>query len=65
MVFTNLNDLFRELDSWLRADGTPKLLNAGELTDSLAITTQVVEKLVERFGRQSHHKLLLLTIGVV
>ncbi|WP_309491851.1 SPL family radical SAM protein [Candidatus Hecatella orcuttiae] len=61
VVFINLNDLFRELDSWLKADGAPRLLNAGELTDSLAITTYVAEKLVERFGKQSRHKLLLLT----
>jgi len=49
------------VDTWLADSGPPKLLNSGELADSLAITTKVISPLIERFGRQRRHKLLLLT----
>jgi spore photoproduct lyase len=38
-----------------------KVLNSGELTDSLAIRTETIPRLIERFGEQRKHKLLLLT----
>jgi len=59
-VFTNLEKLFRELEVWLK-DPKPKILNTGELTDSLAITSEVMVKLIERFAKQRTHKLLLVT----
>lgn len=40
---------------------TPQILNTGELTDSLAITDELMVELIQRFARQRRHKLLLLT----
>jgi len=56
-----MENLLEELDAWLTDGGPPKLLNSGELTDSLAITTKIIAPLIERFGEQRRHKLLLLT----
>jgi len=60
VVFSNLDDLDRELDRFL-ASNSGSILNAGELTDSLAITDSVPIRLIQRFARQDRNKLLLLT----
>ncbi|HID19277.1 TPA: hypothetical protein EYP27_07045 [Candidatus Bathyarchaeota archaeon] len=60
-VFSNIEDMLHEVSRWLRDHRSPKLLNTGELCDSLAITDRVMRLLIPIFGRQSRHKLLLLT----
>lgn len=60
IVYSNQNKLFKELEAWLD-DINPKVLNTGELTDSLAITDEVIKKLILKFNHQQRHKLLLLT----
>ncbi|MHC1564053.1 MAG: SPL family radical SAM protein [Candidatus Hecatellaceae archaeon] len=60
-VFSNLDDMLREVSCWLKKPGGPRLLNTGELCDSLAITDKVMRALIPIFGRQKRHKLLLLT----
>jgi len=59
-VFSNLDKLFREVEVWLK-NPNPKILNTGELSDSLAITRKVIVKLIERFAKQEKHKLLIVT----
>ena len=61
IVFSNLKDMLREVSRWLAYPGETRLLNTGELCDSLAITDVVMKLLIPLFGRQSRHKLLLLT----
>jgi len=60
VVFSNIDKLFKELEVWLK-DPNPKILNTGELTDSLAVTRKVIVKLIERFAKQEKHKLLIVT----
>jgi len=60
VVFSNLDRLDREIDRFL-ASNSRCILNAGELTDSLAITDSVPIRLIRRFARQDSNKLLLLT----
>jgi len=60
VVFSNLDRLDSEIDRFL-ASNSRCILNAGELTDSLAITDTVPIRLIRRFARQDKSKLLLLT----
>ena len=60
VVFSNFNKLFSELKVWLK-DPNPKILNSGELTDSLALTRTLMVKLIQKFAEQNKHKLLLVT----
>ena len=53
--------MLREVSRWLKKPGGTRLLNTGELCDSLAITDKIIKVLVSIFGRQRRHKLLLLT----
>jgi len=55
--------LDREIDRFL-ASNSRCILNAGELTDSLAITDSVPIRLIRRFADQDRKKLLLLTKSV-
>ena len=59
VVFTNLGDLLRELKSWFGKFSGQAVLNAGELSDSLAITDKVMKFLIRVFGEQN--RLLLVT----
>jgi spore photoproduct lyase len=61
-VYTNQDDMKREVEKFLAA-GEPRVLNAGELSDSLIYEqfTGVMRWLVPRFGRQATHLLLLVT----
>ncbi|RLI35605.1 hypothetical protein DRO53_00785 [Candidatus Bathyarchaeota archaeon] len=61
VIYTNLRKLLWELKRWLKASLKPRMLNTGELSDSLAITDELAKTLIPIFGRQSLHKLLLLT----
>jgi spore photoproduct lyase len=60
VVYINSGDLTKEVETWLSME-TPQILNTGELTDSLAITDELMVELLQRFARQRRHKLLLLT----
>lgn len=60
VVFSNLDDLDRELDQFF-ASKSGRILNAGELNDSLAITDSVPIRLIQHFACQDRNKLLLLT----
>jgi len=60
VVFSNLDDLDRELDQFF-ASNPGRILNAGELDDSLAINDSVPIRLIQRFACQDRNKLLLLT----
>ncbi len=61
-VFTNTDDMLREVDQFLTRED-PSVLNAGELSDALAVDdrTGFTKELVPRFASQSRHLLLLLT----
>ncbi len=58
--FSNLDDLEREVAAWLEHDGR-MLLSSGELSDSLAVSAEWLERVYPLFARQSRHVLLLLT----
>ncbi len=62
-VFTNTARLFQELRDWLLFTEEPWVLNAGELSDSLAWDreTGLSNNLVSLFSNQSRHKLLFVT----
>jgi spore photoproduct lyase len=62
-VFTNTARMFQELRDWLLSREEPSVLNAGELSDSLAWDrdTGLTQNLVPLFESQKKHKLLLLT----
>ena len=60
VVFSNFDKLFKELKIWLE-DPNPKILNTGELTDSLALTRTLMVKPIQNFAEQNKHKLLLVT----
>lgn len=68
LVYTNTEDMLRELDRWL-ADQVPKMLIVGELQDGLAFETAykkvtgrpLTHWIVPRFAAQSRHKLIFLT----
>lgn len=65
-VFTNTARMFQELRDWLLSLEDPAVLNAGELSDSLAWDreTGLTQNLVPLFETQKKHKLLLLTKSV-
>ena len=62
-VFTNTARMFQELRDWLLSREEPSVLNAGELSDSLAwdAETGLTQNLIPLFESQKKHKLLLLT----
>ena len=61
-VFTNVGDMLGEVDAFLARE-EPAVLNAGELSDALALDdrTGLSKELVPRFAAQDRHLLLLLT----
>lgn len=61
-VFTNTDDILREVDQFLTREN-PSVLNAGELSDALAVDdrTGLTKELVPRFASQDRHLLVLLT----
>jgi spore photoproduct lyase len=61
-VFTNVGDMLAEVDAFLARE-EPAVLNAGELSDALALDdrTGLTKELVPRFAAQGRHLLLLLT----
>ncbi len=68
MIYTNVDDMLRELDAWL-ADPVPKMLIVGELQDGLAfdeVFRKVTGKslthwLIPLFAAQRRHRLIFLT----
>lgn len=68
LVYTNVDDMLRELDAWL-ADPVPKMLIVGELQDGLAFDKafgRVTGKplthwLIPLFASQDRHRLIFLT----
>lgn len=68
LVYTNVDDMLRELDRWL-ADPIPKMLIVGELQDGLVFETAykkvtgspLTHWIVPRFATQSRHRLIILT----
>lgn len=67
----NLTDASQKLDQfleWADSQGLRLLLNAGELTDSLAIpewTSQLIEAVLPVLENHTNHRILLLTKGGV
>jgi spore photoproduct lyase len=61
-IFTNTDDMLREVDQFLTRE-EPSVLNAGELSDALAVDdrTGLTKELVPRFASQDRHLLVLLT----
>lgn len=61
-IFTNIDDMLREVDQFLTRE-EPAVLNAGELSDALAVDdrTGLTKELVPRFASQDRHLLVLLT----
>ena len=61
-VFSNTDRLFDEVEEFLNLE-TSNVLHTGEVSDSLAVpgSEVIMGKLVERFGKQDKHLLLLLT----
>jgi spore photoproduct lyase len=61
-VFTNVGDMLAEVEAFLARE-EPAVLNAGELSDALALDdrTGLTKELVPRFAAQDRHLLLLLT----
>jgi spore photoproduct lyase len=62
-VFSNTARMFQEIRDWLLSQEKPSVLNAGELSDSLAWDeeTGLSLNLVPLFADQKRHKLLFLT----
>lgn len=62
-VFSNTARMFQEIRDWLMSCAEPSVLNAGELSDSLAWDeeTGLTLNLVPLFADQKRHRLLLLT----
>jgi spore photoproduct lyase len=68
LVYTNVDDMLRELDNWLD-DHVPKMLIVGELQDGLvfekafrkATGRPLTHWIVPRFAAQSRHRLIFLT----
>lgn len=64
-VYTNVDDIYSEVDAWIfKHKNDPSLvLHTGELSDSLALpkSIEILSPIIEKFARQSKHKLLLLT----
>jgi spore photoproduct lyase len=61
-IFTNTDVMFREVEQFLARE-EPAVLNAGELSDALAVDdrTGLTKELVPRFAAQDRHLLLLLS----
>lgn len=61
-IFTNADVMLREVDAFLARE-EPAVLNAGELSDALAVDdrTGLTKELVPRFASQERHLLVLLT----
>lgn len=61
-VFSNIDQLFLEVDEFLKLE-KPTVLHTGEVSDSLAVpgSEKIMAKLVQKFGQQDKHTLLLLT----
>ncbi len=66
-VFSNTARMFQEIRDWLLSEQKPSVLNAGELSDSLAWDdeTGLSLNLVPLFADQKRHKLLLLTKSTI
>jgi spore photoproduct lyase len=62
-VFSNTARMYQEVRDWLYATKTPSVMNAGELSDSLAWDDEIrlTADLAPLFASQTRHKLLLLT----
>lgn len=62
-IFTNTARLFQELRDWLLSTEEPSVMNAGELSDSLAwdLHTCLSTNLASLFASQARHKLLFVT----
>ncbi len=61
-IFSNVDKLFEEVEEFLTLE-KPMVLHTGEVADSLAVpgSEEIMSRLVERFGKQDKHTLLLLT----
>ena len=61
-IFSNTQEFFAEVEEFLKLE-KPDVLHTGEVADSLAVpgSERIMGQLVERFGKQDRHTLLLLT----
>ena len=61
-IFSNIEEFFEEVEDFLKLE-KPDVLHTGEVADSLAVpgSERIMAQLVERFGKQNKHTLLLLT----
>lgn len=68
LVYTNVDDMVRELDKWLD-DSIPKMLIVGELQDGLVFDNAykkvtgrpLTHWIIPRFAAQNRHRLIFLT----
>lgn len=63
VVFSNVDDLYKEVKQFLDTQKTPMVLHTGEVADSLAVpgSEDIMAPLIEMFAEQKKHTLLLLT----
>ncbi|MEM4201551.1 MAG: radical SAM protein [Nitrososphaerales archaeon] len=62
-IFSNTSKMFREVELFLKVKDKPTVLHTGEVNDSLAVpdANPIMSRLVQMFGAQNKHTLLLLT----
>lgn len=62
IVYTNVNDMINEVETWLEETKEPSVLNCGELSDSFALKeNKPLADLMNLFEKQDRHLLLFLT----
>lgn len=62
VIYTNVNDIIKEVKQWLFQTEKPSVLNCGELADSFMLqSNSVLANLMDIFEGQQCHKLLFLT----
>jgi len=62
IVYTNYDNILKEVTQWLFKTDLPSILNCGELSDSFMLqSNQMLADLMDLFEQQSKHKLLFLT----
>ena len=62
IMYTNIDTMISEVDTWLEETKEPSVLNTGELADSfMCKENKVLADIMNLFEKQDKHKLLFLT----
>lgn len=62
VIYTNTNDIIKEVEQWFVKTEKSSVLNCGELADSFVLeSNQMLADLMNLFEQQNKHKLLFLT----